>query len=130
MRYHFFKHDPGALVYGKVGDAGADGRKGDRPQSALTRDLQAAARRAAQAYRAGPAAQPHARRVDDEPRRQRPPAGDGSVADRDRALRPALGLNLGSASSRDRPGDPAAQLKVVIRRIDDGVDVLLRQVAL
>src|ERR1700736_357022 len=68
--------------------------------------------------------------MDDEACLQGAAAGDGRVADLDRADLAALGLNRRSASPRDRSRHAAAQLQVVVRRVDDGVDILLRQVAL
>src|ERR1700694_1837451 len=130
MRHNLFDHDPGAIVHRKARDAGADGGKGGAPQLSLIRDLQTAAGRAAQALRVGPAAQAHARRMDDKTRRQLPATGDGGIADRDGADRPALGLDRRTTGTGDGTGNAAAQLQVVIGRVDDGVDILLRQVAL
>src|SRR4029077_5557529 len=80
--------------------------------------------------RVGRGAQPHAGRVDDKARCQLSPTGDGGIADGDGANRAALGLDRRTTGTGDGPRNAAAQLKVVVGRVDDGVDVLLRQVAL
>jgi hypothetical protein len=68
--------------------------------------------------------------MDDEARLQLAPTGDGGFADLDGADRAAFCLDLGSAGPRDRTRHPAAELQIIVGRIDDGVDILLGQVAL
>ena len=57
-------------------------------------------------------------------------AGCDSGADRDRALRHRLALDLLPARPLDRPGDAGAHPQMVVGRVRDRVDVERRDVAL
>src|SRR5205823_13475071 len=114
----------------EVRDPGADCRKGDGLQAVLVRDLEAAPRRPAQAVGGGVATESHAGRMDHMARLQPAAASYRSVADLDRADGPALRLNGRTTRSGDGAGHPTSQLEVVVRGVDDGIDVLDGQIAL
>src|SRR5207248_10290292 len=67
--------------------------------------------------------------MDDVARRQLARAGDRGVADRHRAMRRALVLYRRSTAAPNGSGHAAAEQQVVVGRVDDGVDLLLDQVA-
>jgi len=56
-------------------------------------------------------------------------AGDGCIADLHRSMRIAFVLDGWPTTSTDCSRDSAAEHQVIVRCVDDGVDVLLRQVA-
>ena len=84
----------------------------------------------AQGLRARSSPKPHARRVDYEARLQFPRACDGGISDGDAADGGALPLNFFPAFAADGSGDAPAEDQIVVRGVDDGVRIHLRQVAL
>src|ERR1700694_4264888 len=111
-------------------DAGATRGERDRPQSSLARHLEAAPGRTAQAFRRCAAAQAHARRVDNKAGSELAARGDGGATDLDRTDRAAFRLDRWTAAAGNGSRDTPAEDQVVVRRIDDSVDVLFGQVAL
>ena len=72
----------------------------------------------------------HARRVDDVACFQLATSSDGCVADRDASDGVAFALDFFPAFAADRPRDASATLQVIVRGVDDGVRVHVRQVPL
>src|SRR5258708_8233728 len=73
--------------------------------------------------------QAHARRVNNESRRQISGAGDRCFTNSDRSLRIALLLYRGAAAAANRAGNACTKHEVVVGCVDNRVDVLLDQVA-
>ena len=111
-------------------NAGADRGKGDGSQTPLIRDLEAAPRRPAQALGGGAAAEPHAGGVDHVTGFEPAAAGNRRVADLDWADGPALRLDRRAACPGDGARDSTSQLEVVVRGVDDGIDILSGEIAL
>jgi len=111
--------------------AGRDGRKRDRPEAVLDRDLEAPAVGAREQIRLPvPAvAVDRADGVDDEAGRQPPAARQLGVAGGAAAELAALGQDRGSAGAVDRAVDPAAAQQRRVGRIDDRVGRLRGDVA-
>jgi len=130
MRDDLLHHDPGTVLERKVGDPSTDGGKSDRVQALVARQLQTASSRVAERIGGGASAQPHAGGVDNESRGQIPAARDGGIPNRDRPDRATFGLDRWATAARDGARDPAAEFEVIVRGVDDRVDVLRRQVAL
>jgi len=78
----------------------------------------------------GCSAEPHAGRVDNEPRLQFSAGGDGRVPHRNAANFIALALDGVAALSPNGPGHAPSENQIVVRGVDDGVRVHFRQVAL
>jgi len=72
----------------------------------------------------------HARRVDDVARFELATSSEGRVADRYASNGVAFALDFFPAFATDRSRDASAKLKVIVRGVDDGVRVHVRQVAL
>src|SRR6267378_6884105 len=130
MRRDLLEHDPSAVIRWEVGDTRANRGKRDRTQPSLTRKLEAAPGRTAQAFSRSTAAQAHARRVDDKAGFELAAPGDRRATDLDRANRVALRLDGRTAAPGNGNGHAATENQVVIRGVDDGVDILLGEVAL
>ncbi len=62
-------------------------------------------------------------------RRQPVPAADDTSAGIDRTLRHGVALDVAAAASLQRAGDAGAHPEMIVRGIDDGVDVLGGEVA-
>src|SRR6266849_2616427 len=72
----------------------------------------------------------HAGRMNHESRFQFSARGDGRIADWDTADGVALALNLFSAFAANGSSNARAQNQIIVGRVDDGVRIHLRQVAL
>src|SRR5207248_8776590 len=76
------------------------------------------------------AAQAHARRVDDKVGFELAAPSDRRTTDLDWANRLTLRLDGRTAAPGNGPGHAATQNQVIIRGIDDGIDILLGEVGL
>ena len=115
---------------GKPGDSCADGGKCDRAQPAFRRNAQRVRRRTPQRARRCFSSELHAGRVNHKAGAQFAARRDGRAADRNAADGVAFPLDRVAALPPDRAGHAAAKLQIIVRGVDDGVDVHFRQVAL
>src|SRR6267378_5079921 len=113
MRRDLLEHDPSAVIRWEVGDARANCGKRDRTQPSLTRKLEAAPGRTAQAFCRRAAAQAHARRVDDKARFELAAPGDRRATKLDRANRVAFRLDGRTAAPCIVTGPAATENQVV-----------------
>src|SRR5438128_2381170 len=113
-----------------MGDAGANRGERDRPQLALAGKLEAPPGRVSQAFHGRAAAKGHARGVDDEAGFELAARSDGGATHLDRPDGATLRLDRRAATPGNGSGHTPAEDQVAVRRVDDGVDILLGQVAL
>src|SRR5260370_8157876 len=71
----------------------------------------------------------HARGMDDVTRAQLTRAGDGGISNLHGSVRIALALNRWTTAAADRACNTSAEQQIVVGRVDDGIYVLLHQVA-
>ncbi len=130
MFHDFAQHDPSAFRNWKASDSGANGGECDRVQSSFRCDAQCVRRRTPQRARGCCSSQLHAGRVNHKASVQFAARRDGRAADRNAADGVALPLDGFPALPPDRSGNAAAKLQIIVRGVDNGVDVHFRQVAL
>ena len=124
------EHDLGTALRVEPGDPGADRGKRNALDLLLLCPAQAVACRGFEVLGSRPAAELHARGVDHILGLQVSAAGDRGLAERDAPDAVALLLNRGAALAPDRSGYAAAQFKVIVRRVDNRLNVGLGDVAL
>lgn len=123
------RHHARAVIDGEARDPRPDSGDGDRPDRVLACQSKGIGHRRPQLRFVGATAKAHARGVDDVARRQRTRAGDCGLPNVDRPVGVALGLDGRPATPANRAGDSAAEREVVVRCVDDRIDILFDEVA-
>ena len=124
------KHDLRAIFQRKSRDARPNCGKRDGLQAALIGNFQGMRRGTPQRIRVRLSAKLHAGGMNHESRLQFSSRGDGRVSDRNASDGVAFALDFFAAFAANRSRYASAQKQIVVGRVDDGVCVHFRQVAL
>jgi hypothetical protein len=124
-----FQHKPRALGQGEAADARAERRKGDRRHAMAVRGAKSVLRRALDDRRGRDEILAHDRGVNHGTRRQAPTRGYDTFARGHWSERHRLLFDLITASRFECAGDAAAHPEVIVRSVDDSINVLFGDIA-